>query len=124
MAQATERPSEYATRYYPGMGRVRRFDAGVNTCPCCGDATRRSEVRETPNAQVWICTRCGGIFGTCYLGDSYGFVLPQFDEGEADLDWVRYYDFRTLGVDEGRPFEIGRRHGWYNIRTGRITQVG
>lgn len=42
-------------------------------CRACdnirGNRTVKGEVRE--------CAKCGAIFGTCYLGDSFGFVLPR-----------------------------------------------
>ncbi len=73
---------------------------------------------------VYTCKHCGGIYGECYLGDSYGYVLPYWasleDCKRAEVDGtVKYFDFTTLG-SQG----ISRRHGWYDTVTRCITQVG
>lgn len=90
-----------------------KFDR--NTCPACG-AFRR---KPTKVYGVYECAKCGAIYGECYLGESYEFVLPYFDETTPDPKDVRYYDFVCLGSDG-----ITRRHGWYNPQTKRIVQVG
>jgi len=88
---------------------------GKGGCPACG-GKRKKATRWT---QVWECKRCGAIYGTCYLGESYEIVLPYFHQGASQPELERHYDLTCLG-SKG----IERRHGWYNTRTRRITQVG
>jgi ribosomal protein L37AE/L43A len=88
-------------------------------CPGCDHARGNK-----PDAKgVYHCQGCGGIFhtsGTLYLGDSYAYVLPYWDApGACATEDQRYYDLTVLG-SEG----VTRRHGWYNPKTKRITQVG
>ena len=72
------------------------------------------------HSSVYRCPRCGAVQGNCYLGDSYDFVLPYFDQGpEEDLDHASYYDLECLG-----SAGIIRRHGWFNRLTHKIVQVG
>jgi ribosomal protein L37AE/L43A len=85
------------------------------SCPACGG----KRAQKTEYASVFICKKCGAVYGTCGLGESYDIVLPCWDESNPPPEKVRYYDLRCLG-SEG----IRRRHGWYNIETKRIVQVG
>jgi len=68
---------------------------------------------------VYECARCKAIFGTCYLGESYVMVKPWMTSENVPPENQRYYDFTTIGSDG-----IGRRHGWYDVNSGLITQVG
>jgi len=91
----------------------------IDSCPAC------SHVRgnKADAKGVYTCKSCGGIFhnsGYLYLGDSYTYVLPQWDaEGACRIEDQRYFDLTVLG-SKG----IERRHGWFNPATKRITQVG
>ena len=69
--------------------------------------------------QVYECAKCGAIFGTCYLGESYGYVLPYMTNKDVAPEEQRYFDFTTLGSKGA-----GRRHGWFEPSTKLITQVG
>jgi hypothetical protein len=99
-----------------------------SVCPACNhrltvaelnrdyilDGRRIQGVRE--------CKRCKALFGICYKGDSYALVLPFMADGQAANDArgrERYFDFMTLG-SEG----IGRRHGWFDTATRKVTQIG
>jgi len=88
---------------------------GYNACPACNGK------RETKTAVAGVatCNGCGAIHGTCYKGDSYSLVLPQFTTDPAADERVRYYDLTVLG-SKG----IERRHGWYDPQTKLITQTG
>lgn len=91
----------------------------VGRCPGCN----RVKGNKADAKGVYTCSKCGAIFhnpGLMYLGDSYGYVLPQWDaEGACKPEDQRYYDLSVLG-SEGPE----RRHGWFNPATKRITQVG
>ena len=85
-------------------------------CPACSH-----KLGYRKGSQLMTCAKCGAIFGTLYLGDSYAIVKPWWHEAPETVpqDRVRYFDFTTLGSDK-----IGRRHGWYDTLTGLIIQVG
>jgi hypothetical protein len=68
---------------------------------------------------VFECSKCGALFGSCYLGDSFMLVRPFMASSEVAHEHMRYFDFSTLG-SEG----LGRRHGWFDVNTKLITQVG
>lgn len=83
------------------------------TCPACS-ATR---LRDTEVCGVYECRKCLAVFGQCYKGDSYRFVLPYWHEGESADQ--RYFDLTTVG-----SAGVERSHGWVDATTRRITQVG
>lgn len=86
-------------------------------CPACDHVDGNKHDAK----YVYTCVRCGAIFhnsGTLYLGDSYEYVLPLWDE-EFPTGDTRYFDFTVLS-SEG----IERRHGWFNPATKKITQTG
>jgi hypothetical protein len=84
-------------------------------CRACDNVRGNKEVA----TGIYECAACGAIFGTCYLGDSYGFVKPFFAAAEVPAGQSRYFDFTTLGSNG-----VGRRHGWFDPATKLITQVG
>jgi uncharacterized paraquat-inducible protein A len=87
-------------------------------CPACGEV----ESRPMQVGGIRQCVACNAVFGECMYRDSLQFVLNWWCDGQTHVapDDQRYYDFR--GLDEyGQPY---RRHGWYDIRTRRITQTG
>lgn len=86
-------------------------------CPGCGG--RPGKATEVPG--VRHCQGCGGIFGTCYLGESYALVKPNLRPASKEADKrARYYDLTCLGSGN----KITRRHGWFDPVTRLITQTG
>ena len=85
-------------------------------CRACSNSRGN---RETSTLGVYTCAKCGAIFGSCYLGDSYSLVLPYFTPDPVSPERQRYFDFSTLGSTG-----LGRRHGWFDPETRLITQVG
>lgn len=87
------------------------------TCPGCnGEPGEQTKVKG-----VFTCQGCGGIFGTCYLGESYTLVKPNLRRASKEADErARYYDLTCLGSGN----KITRRHGYYDPKTKLITQVG
>jgi hypothetical protein len=96
-------------------------------CPAC-NASRRNK---TDVISVFECRRCGAIYGTCYLGESYGPVKPFFATEDGPPERCRYFDFTTLGsagVDR-RHDGLIRRADWLcrsadysgHIRTTKAT---
>jgi hypothetical protein len=87
----------------------------MEACRACNNVRGNKEIA----TQVFRCAKCEAIFGTCYLGDSYSYVLPYFAKAEVAPEQTRYFDFTTLGSNG-----VGRRHGWFDPNTKLITQVG
>jgi DNA-directed RNA polymerase subunit RPC12/RpoP len=85
-------------------------------CPACNG--KRMEAHERLR-DVYTCKRCGAVFGTCYLGESYEIVLPYFTKEDVPSERLRYFDLTCIG-SKG----LTRRHGWYDAATRRIVQVG
>ncbi len=82
-------------------------------CPACS-----SKKSTTLHSGVEECSACGAVYGRCYLGTSYEFVLPYWDDA-PNCPEQKYFDFECLG-SEG----LTRRHGWFNPETKKITQTG
>lgn len=89
----------------------------MDACPGCG-STRGIRVDGFPFL-VFECAKCGGVVGTCYLGESYHIVRPFFSKADVPAEKTRYFDFTTLG-SEG----VGRRHGWFDPETRLVVQTG
>jgi hypothetical protein len=89
----------------------------VNQCRACDNVRGNKELAAVRG--VYTCAKCGAIFGSCYLGDSYGLVSPYMTANIAATERQRYFDFTTLG-SKG----VGRRHGWFDPETRMMTQVG
>jgi hypothetical protein len=87
----------------------------MEKCRGCNNAKGNKRI----GAGVYQCGKCGAVYGTCYLGDSYEYVRPRFSAVEPLPGRERYFDFTTLGSGG-----IGRRHGWYDPDTRLITQIG
>ena len=85
------------------------------TCPACS-STRTAE---TAKCGVHTCLTCEALFGSLWLGDSYSLVGPSFHKGESRPEDERYFDLECIGSSG-----VTRRHGWFNIHSRAITQVG
>lgn len=68
---------------------------------------------------VYECPHCGAVQGECYRGDSYRIVKPQWAPADTPIENSRYFDLTVLGSDG-----ITRQHGWFDVTTRLITQVG
>jgi len=84
-------------------------------CPAC-NSSKVSSVA----VQVHECRRCDAVFGSCYRGDLYQYVVPVFDTvPDVPPEETRYFDFKVLGSDG-----VSRVHGWLNRSTRRVVQFG
>ena len=86
-------------------------------CPGCGG--EGTQEKGLP-AGIYRCASCGGLFGQCYLGESYGLVRPFMTSESVPEDRLCYFDFTTLGAG----FKIERRHGWFDTATRLVVQAG
>ena len=53
----------------------------ANECRACSNV--RGNVELAAIRGVYTCAACGAIFGSCYLGDSYGLVSPYMTASVA-----------------------------------------
>jgi hypothetical protein len=91
-------------------------------CPACNNKRGNKRYDETKFSlyDVYRCKKCGAVFGSCYLGDSYSIVRPQWHPApDVDPSETFYFDIEALG-SQG----VQRRHGWAHIATKLIVQVG
>lgn len=88
-------------------------------CPACN--AREGQTKDKKIVGVYHCGRCEAVYGACFLGESYEFVLPYMADCEEIVpqERQRYYDFTVLG---SKGFQ--RRHGWYDTKTRLIVQIG
>lgn len=87
-------------------------------CPGCGGRPGRP----TSVAGVVHCQRCGGIFGSCAAAEAQTLVRSEWStDPEADS---RAIGFDLTITDLPREQGGGRRHGWFDPTTKRITQTG
>ena len=92
----------------------------VRHCEGCPACSHKLAYPVPGTTQLYRCAACDGIYGSCYLGDSYTHVLPYMtEEPNVPQERMRYYDFTCVG-SKG----ITRRHGWYDTATKLIVQVG
>jgi hypothetical protein len=87
----------------------------MEKCRLCGNRRGNKAI----GVLLYRCAKCGALYGTCYLGESYQHVLPFLTSNDVPATEWRYFDFTTLG-SEG----IEQRHGWFDPSTRHITQIG
>jgi hypothetical protein len=86
-------------------------------CPACNS---RKLTPAPEHRALKVCGACNALFGgPLYLGDSYAVVQPFFATEPVNPKNERYFDFFALG-SQGEQ----RRHGWYDVASKRIVQVG
>ena len=96
-------------------------------CPACSGKKSEPYAGYTT---LYKCQNCNALYGSCFLGTSHTLVKPHFvsEERQAELnklteeagwDGSIYFDFMCCG-SKGQT----RRHGWYDPKTGCMTQVG
>lgn len=90
-------------------------------CPNCGRHLSRKvrSQRYLDIIGVHECPKCKAVLGECYKGESYRIVKPWMSDQDVPLDRWRHYDLTVLGGDG-----IERRHGFFDIETRLIVQVG
>ena len=82
-------------------------------CECCGGSTGGQVIK---GLLVDVCARCGSLNSeTLEIRDTYDLVKSEFSKVEVPLEDCKYFDF-TNGTT--------RRHGWFDPKTGLITQIG
>lgn len=100
----------------PEFAQAGTKQTAVPECPACSHK-RGFEIQM---ARVYECGACHAVYGSLYLGDSYGYVLPHFGNDSAEItERQRYFDFTCVG-SKG----VTRRHGWFDPCTKLLTQVG
>lgn len=83
-------------------------------CPACGS----TRMAGTDRVQLSTCRKCSAIFGgPIYLGDSYAIAGPGL-HAETGAP-TRYFDLMVIG-----SAGVQRRHGWVEVGSTRVVQVG
>jgi len=94
-------------------------------CPACSYRNVTESKASVEDGRYTICEKCEAIYG-----DYWGFrstdkmVKREWDDSDVDIMETRYFDFTIMGLIEGEVQIIGRRHGWFNPVTKKITQTG
>lgn len=88
-------------------------------CPSCNADEERQE--RLCSWSIYLCKDCYAIHGTCRERESYVFVKAQMIDNEPPEERVRYFDFMCYGRHRNASY---RRHGFFDIETRRIVQIG
>ena len=92
-------------------------------CPACSaTAIRQNQILGLSGRsyRVSTCKNCDAIFSdSIYYGDFLDIIHMKFADPEPPPSQTRYFDFTTLG-SKG----IQRIHGWYDVNTRRVVQIG
>ena len=95
---------------------------GTHLCSACsGRLISVEKDGTTPTKAATLlfkCSRCDGLHGQMYRGDSYALILPRWSP-RSDMEGARYFDLTLLGSDG-----IERSHGYYDPKTKLMLQVG
>lgn len=83
-------------------------------CPAC-NGWRHEKVA----VQVYRCRRCQALHGTVYRGELHQYVVMRWAPQPVPAERERYFDFTVLGSDGVR-----RMHGWYDVESRMVTQIG
>lgn len=82
-------------------------------CPACSG--RRHEQVST---LVYRCRRCHALHGVVYRWELSRYVILRFAGDSVPPERELYFDFIVLGSD------VRRVHGWYDVETKLLTQIG
>lgn len=93
---------------------------GMTAMEACGGCSATVGTPDPKVIGLYTCGHCGGLVGSCYLGDFHGIVKPRWcSEPNVPQERWRYYDVTTLGSKGSE-----RHHGWYDKNSGCILQTG
>lgn len=105
-------------------GGVMQNPLEYTECPACS-AKERRRYHATKFPGVYVCGRCGGIYGLATLDEVGQIVKPEWAPKDTPPEQWVYYDFTyplPKPDKEGRTW--GRMHGWFDSVTKKITQTG
>lgn len=88
-----------------------------NFCPACSSWERHPR-SQADDMRVFVCRACGCMYGNCQNGASFTLVKSAWSKRKSRGTEV---PFDLMDTDHGVRY---RRHGWYDPKTGLITQVG
>lgn len=92
---------------------MKTLETTYHSCPACGGS--QTDYTSTPGLQR--CHACDARFGDMPARLSRLIVAPVWSDREQNPESERYFDFTDPETGE-------RRHGWFDTRNHRITQVG
>lgn len=88
-------------------------------CPACS-----SRVTRTNDHRTRTCSRCAAIFswgGPMWRGDVSYYLTLRFLKGDVPAEQLRYFDFQVM---EGSDLSLKRIHGWYDVESRLVVQIG
>jgi hypothetical protein len=94
-------------------------------CVACGGqlvelpANTRHKRAVSKSFAFMQCAACGGLHADCVWGGDASAVVGRELSPEPFGDDVAYFDFKIVG-----GAGVTRRHGWYNVKTGKLVQEG
>ena len=98
----------------------------TNTCPCCGKVISMKDRNTAYIGKsgrrifgVFSHSRCNAVLGSCYKGESYDIYLPYWAPANVPAENERYFNLEVLG-----SAGIEHVHGWFDIESRKLTQVG
>lgn len=95
------------------------FEFGMIVCPACNGQGKVEGECTSSQDFVAKCTKCGGIFGEVSEA-RYDAVVPHGWQTDAPPERQRYFDFIIHSVRK----PAYRIHGWYDVTTNKIVQLG
>jgi len=101
------------------------YKAENHTCPACGSLHYFKSIwYDGDRNNLVVCAMCNCLHGSCEETVSNLAVAPFFCENKKnreDYENITAYDITVLPNQHTKKW---RRHGFYNVRVGRITQTG
>lgn len=91
-------------------------------CSACGKKISQKALnqRYLNIVGVYECQHCKAVLGQCYKGESYQIVKPWMHANpNVPLENWRHFDLTVLGSNG-----IERRHGWFDVDSRLVVQIG
>ena len=109
--------------------------ATAEPCPACGkeiDPLSHSQINtivtEHADGLMVVLKRCpcGAHFGQMSYQESLNYVKNQMEPatGLGLQGDVQYFDFDVFSLDEDGNVVRDRRHGWFNVHSRLVVQIG
>jgi hypothetical protein len=92
-------------------------------CPACGAGLHMRPNQLSgfgPLSAVFRCRQCSAVFGVCTREEATELVIPAMSKEDAPPEYWRCYDLQVFAGSQ----LLERRHGWFDLRTRLILQIG
>lgn len=92
-------------------------------CPCCGRVYEAGDpfvsLDGKPVEGVSHCKNCGAVIGII-PADQRDRVVKNAWARKVEVNFQQFYGLTLLNADGSTEYV----HGWFDVRTGKITQTG